>query len=263
MVKKQVKRGVFNGKKAQYQLSLMLPKPHTFARLTTIPLALRVSRLCSTRTGPDPFHSQITSSDPSVTGLFPLSSIAGQLVQRTHVTALGVTNIHDSKVGAPVFAVDGPNEGVSLPAAKGGQPGDQLEAVWEKRFTGSVQLVSSIGRLADEPLNSNTPIRLAMSGPASRRPTSRSNTSSWQGQRKVVLSALLRLTAQRCHYRCDGVGNDAELACSVEIVSSAPGPTAVRSSPNGTNGAPPPPPDDNLGLPPSYFEAVVDGNEKS
>ncbi|KAM0753262.1 hypothetical protein T439DRAFT_323903 [Meredithblackwellia eburnea MCA 4105] len=123
-VKKQVKRGIFSGKKAWYEVVLLVPNPAKFARLSEIEYAIK-----------------IVSSDPGVTTQFPPESVWVGLVQRSFVSAQGLSGTHDICVGRTQPTVDGPEDGTWIQKLSD----DENEPVWGKRFTGSLKLVPSIG----------------------------------------------------------------------------------------------------------------------
>ncbi|ORY87438.1 hypothetical protein BCR35DRAFT_38591 [Leucosporidium creatinivorum] len=218
-----VKRGMFAGKRAWYDAALLLPAPATFARLSTVPFAIK-----------------LTSSDPSTTTRFPLTSLTAYLVQRTHISAQGLSNAHDSVVAQGTLEEDGPSEGS---AVERDREGEVEPAVWEKRFKGSLSLSKAVG-------------------------------SSFRAP-NLTVQFLVAI-----YITVPGAGNDAELVLPIEIVSSSPvvyaarAPRAVPLPPTAAGPIPIPAPSapvaaeggggvgaaalspDEMGLPPSYFQVL-------
>lgn len=121
-VRHTVKRGVWNGKKAWYEVSLLLPVPLRFARLSVLPFAVK-----------------IRSSDPNTTSRFPLSSVTAVLIQRSYIAAQGLLNTHDLVLGQGQLMNDGAPEGTPL-RPTGSEPAADV-AVWERSLRGSFELV--------------------------------------------------------------------------------------------------------------------------
>ncbi|KAI5477556.1 hypothetical protein MNV49_006144 [Pseudohyphozyma bogoriensis] len=113
-----VKKGLFTGRKAWYEVTVQIPTPSKFPRYTAIPFVIR-----------------ITSSDPEITGTFPPSSLKVSLIQRAFVSAQGLSGTHDVLVAKAEAFDDGPAETDSLSDAEGAE-----RAVWARRYRGTIQL---------------------------------------------------------------------------------------------------------------------------
>ncbi|KAL8292346.1 hypothetical protein RQP46_001812 [Phenoliferia psychrophenolica] len=89
-----VKRGLFAGKRAWFEVVLLLPTPARFSRCSSVEFAIK-----------------IVSSDPGVTSTFPPGCVTVCLIQRCFVSAQGLSGTHDIQVAQTRTLVDGPEEG--------------------------------------------------------------------------------------------------------------------------------------------------------
>ncbi|KAM0789361.1 hypothetical protein ACM66B_000192 [Microbotryomycetes sp. NB124-2] len=161
-----VRKGLLTSKRAAwYETVLLLPTPAVFPRLSVIPFAIKIS-----------------SSDPNVTGRFPVRNVKAQLIQRALVCAQGLVNVHDQVVATGVVQEHGPAEGV---AVQPDREGETEPATWEKRFKGVVALGRGVGSSFKAP--------------------------------NLAVSFLLVVTVA-----VNGIGNYLEVTMPLEIVSSAP-----------------------------------------
>ncbi|KAK4057302.1 hypothetical protein OIO90_001799 [Microbotryomycetes sp. JL221] len=115
--RQQIKKGLF-GKASGYEVVLLLPSPATFPRMSVIPFAIKIS-----------------SSDSNLNERFPVSSIKVYLVQRAHVCAQGLVNIHDKIVATGI--VQQHDSSQNTPST--------VDEPLDKRFKGMIALNRSVG----------------------------------------------------------------------------------------------------------------------
>ncbi|GAA5864052.1 hypothetical protein JCM1840_000686 [Sporobolomyces johnsonii] len=123
--RRSVKRGLWKGKSASIQIEARTIRGHKVER---------------GEKGEVPFEVQITTSNPSVTGRFPPSTVCVYLVQRTTITAQRLTNAQDALVARaltmhPIGTPSG--EAVAVRGAEGGTG-------WRVEYGGSIKLNQSI-----------------------------------------------------------------------------------------------------------------------